>query len=138
MDGELTQVDVERAAEAAIKEARNKRCQVNVAIVDKAGFLKLFKSMDDAKLSSIDIAIRKARTAALTQVATSELRTRTGPEGDLRGIELSNGGLITIAGGLPIERKTHIIGAIGVSGASVEVDEEIAEAGRSAFGGSPD
>ena len=52
------------------------------------------------------------------------------PGGSLYNIEHSNGGLITFPGGIPIKDGSGaVIGAIGVSGSSVENDHAVAEAG---------
>ncbi|MGB0863028.1 MAG: GlcG/HbpS family heme-binding protein, partial [Saprospiraceae bacterium] len=56
------------------------------------------------------------------------------PGGSLYNIEHSNGGLITFPGGIPIKNANgDVIGAIGVSGSSVENDHAVAEAGVSAI-----
>ena len=55
------------------------------------------------------------------------------PGGSLYNIEHSNGGLITFPGGIPITAAGGaVIGAIGVSGSSVEDDHAVAEAGAAA------
>ena len=90
--------------------------------------------MDGALLGAIDIAIKKAYTAALFQKPTHELGERSLPGQPLFGIESSNGGLITFAGGLPITLSENenvekvCIGAIGVSGSTIENDLSIAKA----------
>jgi uncharacterized protein GlcG (DUF336 family) len=64
-------------------------------VVDAGGNLKVFSRMDGAWLGSIDIAIRKARTARLFDMDTGEIGALSQPGGPLFNIELSNGGLIT-------------------------------------------
>lgn len=54
----------------AIKKAQQLNVEVNIAVVDSAGFLIVFKRMDKALLGAIDIAITKAKTAALFQKAS--------------------------------------------------------------------
>ena len=58
---------------------------------------------------------------------------RPQPGGSLYGIEHSNGGLITFPGGLPLKVGDVVVGAIGVSGSTVENDHAVAEAGASAL-----
>jgi uncharacterized protein GlcG (DUF336 family) len=90
--------------------------------------------MDDAWLGSIDIAIRKARTARLFDMNTGDIGRLSQPGKDLYNIEHSNGGLITFPGGIPIKNGSEeVIGAIGVSGSTVENDQVVAAAGAAAI-----
>jgi uncharacterized protein GlcG (DUF336 family) len=92
--------------------------------------------MDGAWLGSIDISIKKARTAAFFFMNTGELGKLSQPGGSLYNIEHSNGGLITFPGGVPIRTAAgEIIGAIGVSGSAVENDHAVATAGAAAVQG---
>ncbi len=124
-------------ARAAIDAARNKSGEIdtkmNIAIVDAGGNLKAFARMDGAWLGSIDIAIKKARTARYFDMNTGEIGKLSQPGGPLFGIEHSNDGLITFPGGIPIRDGDTIIGAIGVSGSSVENDHAVAAAGAAAI-----
>lgn len=89
--------------------------------------------MDGAWLGSIDIAQRKARTARLFDMNTGAIGQLSQPGGPLYGIEHSNGGLISFPGGIPIINSSGaVIGAIGVSGSTVENDHAVAEAGAAA------
>ena len=73
--------------------------------------------MDGAWLGSIDISIRKARTARYFDMNTGDLGALSQPGGSLYNIEVSNGGLITFPGGIPLrDGNGEIIGGIGVSG----------------------
>ena len=91
----------------------------------------------NAWVGSIDIAIKKAKTACLFGMPTGQIGQLSQPEGPLFGIEHSNGGLITFPGGLPIVNSDGIlIGAIGVSGSSVENDHIVALAGAQIAGAS--
>jgi uncharacterized protein GlcG (DUF336 family) len=52
------------------------------------------------------------------------------PEGELFGINTQNDGrYVTFGGGIPILYGNDVIGAIGVSGGTVEEDETVAKAG---------
>jgi uncharacterized protein GlcG (DUF336 family) len=91
--------------------------------------------MDDAWVGSIDIAIKKAKTAVFFGMPTGEIGKLSQPGGPLYGIEHSNDGLITFPGGLPIvDAEGVMIGAIGVSGSSVENDHAVAQAGVAPIG----
>ena len=104
--------------------------KMDMAVVDAGANLKAFARMDGAWLGSIDVAIRKARTARFFDMNSGEIGKLSQPGGSLFGIEHSNGGLITFPGGVPIRSEGGtIIGAIGVSGSTVENDHAVAEAG---------
>lgn len=126
-------------AEDAIRGARAKaaelKMQMCIAIVDSGANLKAFHRMDDAWVGSIDIAIKKARTAVFFGMPTGAIGQLSQPGGSLFGIEHSNDGLITFPGGLPIvDEDGVLVGAIGVSGSSVENDEACAKAGVDVLG----
>ncbi|WP_324670738.1 heme-binding protein [Hymenobacter sp. GOD-10R] len=125
-------------AEQAIKAAKQKSTELgvkmNIAVVDAGANLTAFARMDDAWLGSVDIAMRKARTARFFDMPTGNLGQASQPGGSLYNIEHSNGGLITFPGGLPIKDGSgKIIGAIGVSGDTVENDHTVAQAGVDAL-----
>ena len=102
---------------------------MNIAIVDAGVNLVAFAKMDDAWLGSIDIAIKKAKTARYFDMPTGEIGKLSQPGESLFNIEHSNGGLISFPGGIPIKNSNgEIIGAIGVSGSSVENDHTVASA----------
>jgi uncharacterized protein GlcG (DUF336 family) len=121
------------AIEAAIAKAQDIGTLMDIAVVDAGGNLKAFARMDGAWLGSIDIAIRKARTARLFDMPTGDIGRLSQPGSALYGIEHSNGGLITFPGGVPIKAADGtVIGAIGVSGSTVANDHTVAAAGAGA------
>ena len=90
--------------------------------------------MDGAGLGSADIALKKAKTARFFDMNAGIIGSLSQPGGSLYNIEHSNGGLITFPGGVPvINIAGEIIGAIGVSGSSVENDHMVATAGATAI-----
>lgn len=114
----------------AINKAKQLDIAVNIAIVDASGYLVNFNRMDGALLGAIDIAIGKAKTAALFEKPTHILGEKSQPGAPLYQIEQSNGGLITFAGGVPIVNDNNqVIAAIGVSGSTIENDLLVAQAG---------
>jgi uncharacterized protein GlcG (DUF336 family) len=126
------------AAEKIIAAAKNKAAQLktlmDISVVDAGGNLKAFARMDGAWLGSIDISIRKARTARWFDMSTGDIGKLSQPGGPLYGIEHSNDGLITFPGGVPLrDSKGEIVGAIGVSGSTVENDHTVAVAGADAL-----
>lgn len=125
-------------AEEIIKVAKAKSTELNtkmnIAVVDAGANLVAFTRMDGAWLGSLDISIKKAKTARFFDMNTGVIGELSQPGGSLFNIEHSNNGLITFPGGVPIkDSEGTIIGAIGVSGSSVENDHAVAEAGASAI-----
>jgi uncharacterized protein GlcG (DUF336 family) len=126
----ITLEQAEQLSEAAKAKAKEIGVPMNIAIVDEGANLVSFHRMDNAWLGSVDISIRKAKTARYFDMNTGELGKLSQPGGPLFGIEHSNGGLITFPGGVVLKDATgKIVGAIGVSGGSVEQDHEVASAG---------
>jgi uncharacterized protein GlcG (DUF336 family) len=131
----VTMEHAQKAIEAARKKALKIDTQMCIAIVDSGANLKAFLRMDDAWVGSIDIAIKKAKTAVFFGMPTGEIGKLSQPGNSLYGIEHSNEGLITFPGGLPIvDEEGVLVGAIGVSGSSVENDHKVAEAGVKVLG----
>jgi uncharacterized protein GlcG (DUF336 family) len=131
---DITQAQADAALAAARESARETGTAMNIAVVDAGGNLKAFTRMDGAWLGSIDISIKKARTARFFDMATGSIGELSQPGGPLFNIEVSNGGLITFPGGLPLHGEDGtIIGAIGVSGSTVENDHTVASAGAAAL-----
>ncbi|MEM7530574.1 MAG: heme-binding protein [Chloroflexota bacterium] len=122
----------------AIYAAQDKAVEIDVpmdiAVVDDGGNLKAFTRMDGAFVGSIDIAIMKAKTSAIFPFATGELGELSQPGQPLYKIELSNDGLITFPGGVPLMTSGgEPFGGIGVSTGTVEQDHEVAIAGVEAL-----
>ncbi len=120
------------ALESAIKKSEEIGTKMDIAIVDAGGNLKAFARQDGAWIGSIDISQKKARTARYFDMNTGDIGGLSQPGGPLYNIEHSNGGLITFPGGVPIKDGDTVIGAIGVSGSSVEDDHTVAQAGADA------
>ena len=124
----------EIVANAAKEKAFAIGVPMNIAIVDEGANLVSFHRMDNAWLGSVDISIKKARTARFFDMNSGEIGKLSQPGGPLYNIEHSNGGLISFPGGVLLKDNTgKIIGAVGVSGGSVEQDHEVATAGASAI-----
>jgi uncharacterized protein GlcG (DUF336 family) len=118
---------------AAVNKATEIDTKMDITIVDAGGNLKAFLRMDGAWLGSIDIAIKKAKTARYFDMNTGDIGALSQPGGPLYNIEHSNGGLITFPGGIPLkDGEGNVIGAIGVSGSLVENDHAVAQAGADA------
>jgi len=131
---DITHEKAQAALTAAIEKSESMNIKMNIAVVDAGANLKAFVRMDNAWLGSIDIAIKKARTARFFDMNTGDIGGLSQPGGSLYNIEHSNGGLITFPGGVPLKSGDTIIGAIGVSGSTVEDDHAVALAGANALG----
>lgn len=108
---------------------------VNIAVLDAGAHLKAFNRMDNALLGSIDIALGKARTSVLFRTTSEAVWDYCKPGAPAPGLERSNGGLITFAGGIPLlTADGTVIGAVGVSGGAVSQDRDIAEAAAAVVG----
>jgi len=130
----VTLEEAGRIVAAAEEKAREIGQPMDIAVVDAGGNLKAFARMDGAWLGSISIAIDKAFTSASFTYPTRNLANLSQPGQPLFGINTTSGGrIVTFAGGLPLEREGDIVGAVGVSGGSVEQDQEVAEAGAAAL-----
>ncbi len=119
---------------AARQKAEEIGVLMNIALVDEGNNLLAFARMPGAWLGSVDIAQGKAYSARAFDMQTKELGKASQPGEPLFGIHVSNHGKIIIfAGGIPLTENGKVVGAIGVSGGSVEQDQEVAEAGVAAF-----
>ncbi len=131
---DITVQQARAIVEAAYRKAEEIDTKMDIAVVDAGANLKAFIRMDGAWLGSIDISIKKAKTARFFDMPTGAIGELSQPGGALYNIEHSNGGLITFPGGVPLKTSDgEIIGAIGVSGSTVEDDHAVAEAGATAI-----
>jgi uncharacterized protein GlcG (DUF336 family) len=115
-------------ADALVKAAKSKAGEIGVAatvvVLDFAGHLN----------ASIDVAMRKARTSVLFEMETQSVWDLCKPDAQAHGLEQTNGGLVTFAGGVPLKGLDgSLLGAIGVSCGAVAQDFEIARAGSLAL-----
>ena len=130
----ITLEQAEKAIVAAKQKSTAIDTKMNIAVVDSGANLVAFGRMDGAWLGSLDISIKKAKTARFFDMNTGTIGELSQPGKPLFNIEHSNNGLITFPGGVPIKNSQgEIIGAIGVSGDSVENDHAVAEAGLKAL-----
>lgn len=133
----MSDIDLDQAqtvVAAALKKAEEISTLMNVTVIDAGGNLKAFARMDGAWLGSIDISAKKARTARFFDMDSGAIGDLSQPGGPLYNIEVSNGGLITFPGGVPLKNASgDVVGAIGVSGSTVENDHAVAAAGASAL-----
>ncbi|WP_042273740.1 GlcG/HbpS family heme-binding protein [[Clostridium] dakarense] len=120
------------------KAAEEKALEINVPVVfsavDKGANLMLMHRMEDAFVTSIDISINKAFTAACLKQGTHEIVDAVQPGASLYGLQLTNNArIVPFGGGLPIIVDGQVVGAVGVSGGTVDEDRLIAQAAVDAF-----
>src|SRR5215210_4687003 len=131
----ITLEEAQRVVSAAEHKAQEMGQPMNIAVMGAGRNLVAFHRMDGAWVASIDIAIDKAFTSAGRGLTTRKIGEMAQPGQPLFGINSTNAGRIVIfAGGIPLIRDGEVVGAIGVSGGTVDEDHEVAEAGVFAFG----
>lgn len=120
--------------EASRAKSKELGTKMDIAVLDSGMNLTAFAREDGAWLGSIDIAMKKAKTARSFNMDSGEIGKLSQPGGALYNIEHSNNGLISFPGGVLIKNSAgDIIGAVGVSGDSVENDHAVASAGAAAI-----
>jgi glc operon protein GlcG len=123
---EITLETAKKIAAAAVVEAVKNKWAVAVAIVDNHGFLVYYERLDDTQTAGPNIAVEKARTAAMFRRPSKVFEDMSKTRVAVLGLP----GATPITGGLPIVVDGKIIGGIGVSGAATsEHDEQVARAG---------
>jgi len=122
----VTLEQAKKIATAAIDESRKQNWRMAVAIVDNHGFLKYYEMMDDTQTASAQIAIDKAKSAAMYRRPTKVFEDLVN-KGAVRLMSLP--GAVPIEGGIPIMVGGRVAGAIGVSGMTSEQDGMAAAAG---------
>jgi glc operon protein GlcG len=125
----LTASDIQNAMAACRAEAEKNRWIVSIAIVDDGGFLLCFDRMEGAAPITAEVAIGKARTAALTKRPSKFFEDRVKERPAFANFPAG----VLIQGALPIMARNECVGAIGVSGVQSREDEQVAAAGVNAI-----
>jgi len=122
-----------KAAAAASAEARKNSWFMAIAVVDPAGTLVYYEKADNTQLGSANVAVGKARSAALYKRPTKAMQDALAAGGNgLRILALE--GAVPVEGGLPLVHDGKLVGAIGVSGDTSEHDGQCAQAGAQTLG----
>ena len=130
----LSLAAAKKIAAAAEAEAAKNNWNVIVTVLDDGGNTIVMERMDGAQLGSIEISHSKAMTALSFKQPTRNMQERLKSGGSEL---LSAPNILTMAGGLPINYEGKLIGAVGVSGATSDQDEQCAKAGVAAFTAQP-
>lgn len=126
----ITLEQARKVVDACLAKSEELNVKMNIAVVDAGVNLVAFNKMDGAWLGSIDISIKKAKTSRFFNMNSGEIGKLSQPGGPLFNIENSNNGLISFPGGVLLkDGNGNIIGAVGVSGSTVEDDHAVASAG---------
>jgi len=125
----LTAADAERMLAAARAEAGRRGWNVSIAVVDEGGYLLRLERLDGAGLQTPEVAMMKARSAALSRMPTKRLEEVTKERNGM----LRFPDRLPIQGGLPIMHAGECVGGIGVSGVQSHEDEDVAAAGLAAL-----
>jgi len=134
MTPKLTLKDAEIMMQACTEKAREIEVDMDIAITDDSGNMLLFQRMDNARITSIDIAIGKSFTASAARKSTRAYGEISVPGKPAFGINTSNQGKFSIvAGGLPLFADDQIVGGIGCSSGTPDQDEIVAQAGVDCF-----
>jgi uncharacterized protein GlcG (DUF336 family) len=132
--GEINLQLAKKLIESAEKKAKAIEVPMVISIVDRGGNFIACHRMDDALLVSVDIAQNKAWTSVAMKMPTSDLAQAAGMGKELYGINTTNNGRVVVfGGGIPLCKNGQIIGAVGVSGGSVEEDIQVAQAAVEVF-----
>ena len=125
---ELTLNDCDRLVEAGMRKAQEIGVPMVLAVVDQNGDVIEARRMDDALIVSVTLAPHKAYTAATVRLPTHELAQAAQPGQSLYGIDVNLPKITLVGGGLPLRKDGKVVGAVGVSGGSVEQDVAVAQA----------
>ena len=132
IDNNLSLEKARKIIRAGEKKAKEMNLPAVFAIVNSEGNLIIEERMDNAILVSIDVAYKKAYTAAALKLNTEDLTALVQPGAMFYGLQ-SDPKYIVFGGGMLLKVDGKIVGAVGVSGGSAQEDMEIAKACVNAF-----
>ena len=119
---ELNLQTAKKLAEFAEEKAKEIKVPMVISVVDDGGNVILIHRMENSLLASIDLSLNKAYTSVSLKMPTDKLKHLCEPGEELYGIQHTNNRFVIFGGGIPFVYKDKVVGAIGVSGGSVEED----------------
>ncbi len=124
-----------RLVQVGLDKARSMGLNVSIAVVDASGVQVAAARMDGANLLTPDVAFGKAFAAAMFRRSGRELGEAWGPGHPVATamVARTGGRFVAAQGSLVLRDGDQVVGAIGVSGARSDQDEEVAQAGVDAF-----
>ncbi|MBS5186473.1 GlcG/HbpS family heme-binding protein [Fusobacterium polymorphum] len=132
MDSNLSLEKARKIIRAGERKAKEMNIAAVFAVVNPEGNLIIEERMDNAILVSIEVAYKKAYTAAALKLNTEDLTALVQPGAMFYGLQ-SDPKYIVFGGGMLLKVDGKIVGAVGVSGGSAQEDMEIAKACVKAF-----
>jgi uncharacterized protein GlcG (DUF336 family) len=114
-------------AEATLAECKAKGFNTSAAVVDRAGQVMVILRDEQASAQTVEMARRKAYTARMFRTSTLEFQKRTADPAFAAQRDVAD--ILALGGGVPIQVGTEIIGGVGSSGSSQEMDDACARAG---------
>ena len=131
----MTLDDARKIVDAGLAKAKGMGVKVSIVVVNEEGHIISLVRMDGAGFLTPDIAVGKAVAAAAFKRSSAEIqKSAETRQAFFAGIStLAHGRFLAGMGGLPILRGQEVLGAVGVSGAKPEEDQEIAKASIDAF-----
>ena len=132
MDSNLSLEKARKIIRAGERKAKEMNIAAVFAVVNPEGNLIIEERMDNAILVSVEVAYKKAYTAAALKLNTEDLTALVQPGAMFYGLQ-SDPKYIVFGGGMLLKINGKIVGAVGVSGGSAQEDMEIAKACVNAF-----
>ena len=132
VDGNLSLEKARKIIRAGQKKAKEMNLAAVFAVVNSEGNLIIEERMDNSILVSVEVAYKKAYTAATLKLNTADLTPLVQPGAMFYGLQ-SDPKYIVFGGGMLLKIDGKIVGAVGVSGGSAQEDMEIAKACVDAF-----
>ena len=129
----INMAEAERVLQAAKKKALDMGLKVGISVVDARGDLVAMVRLDGAQWRTVPVSRGKAFASVAFGVPSAELSERANNPVMRALMHMEDGQVIPQQGALPIKRGNEVIGAVGVSGARSDEDEEIARAGLAAL-----
>lgn len=127
-----------KAASAALDKCAQDGYRVSVAVVDRAGILRSFMRADAAGPHTVESSQKKAYTAASMRGPTANVAELIAKTPAVQGLQYMNDNILFLAGGLPIDIASEVVGGIGVGGApGGHLDAACAQAGLDSIGAAP-
>ncbi|MCB9993486.1 MAG: heme-binding protein [Hyphomicrobiaceae bacterium] len=127
---EITLAGAKAAIVGALGEAERQGVAITAAVVDAGGHLFALSRMDMVHAGTVAVAQAKANTAVMFKRPSTQFADAL-KAGNSAMLGIPN--VIALPGGIPLKAGDSVVGAIGISGASPDVDEAIAKAGAAAF-----
>lgn len=126
------------AASAALDRCAKDGYRVSVAVVDRAGVLRVLMRGDGAGSHTVESSVKKAYTSASLRGATGDVAEMIAKMPATQGLRDMNSNILILAGGLPIDIGGEVVGGIGVGGApGGHLDAACAQAGLDSIGAKP-